>query len=938
MNRITSERNYPITNSITLLVLCLALVLATGGAALAQGEITGTVSSSDGAGLPGVRVTATNIASGVDTSTTSADDGSYSIGGLTAGPHRVVASLDGFNDGTANLTLAAGGSAQQDFTLALGAISSEVTVTATKTEVLTAEVPQAVTVVSAQEIQDRQYASAQGAIERAPNVRTIDSNPARARPQFRGLASSRVLLLVDGERLNNVRFDAGATGISPGMVDIGEVESVEVVGGAGSGIYGTDAMAGVINIVTKVPSRPGEGSTLDLGLDLNYNDNDYQKILGSLRYAGPRFTARASVSQFELDEWEAGDGSVSTQDVINAGNFANQIAASAGDNISNTFAIWNFGDGQAVSNANGEGTNANIGFSFYPNANHAFHIRHLYSDHEDLGAPFSIPPFDPTLRFNSFREFDRTTAEYELIDSAGWLPRLGVRAYSQTFERPQDDFRSDIVPGSSFDFDADGNAFFTGRASEFRPGREQATLNSVDSTGLDVRASIIPWSSALLTTGVSWLEDESEDQFSFRTFSPVDGSVTSDVSGVATTPNTSYENRAFYSSLEWAPADWLRVTGGLRYDEWDTEASPTQGYPPAPEGYVINSALPQILANPGEIVTGGIDGVDGLIDGTSSLETSNDVWTGNLGLTFPLPQGFYPFIRYAESYREPEVTVRYLIRNFGSPVFSVVGLPNTSLEAEEGETLDYGLKVERRNWRASFTMFENDLENFISTIISPSFFIAPNPQLGIAPLSPFFPVHGAIFFQRINFSEVEIEGWELTAQASIPLGDVGSLTPYLSYSNTETRLATPDAGRLAIINEWYNRNDTPVRFEGSADDVPFGDTIPEQGLIGVRFTNATGRWFVEYELRTVDTIDRVDPDSLTSINTTQFGPLSSLQGYDKHSLRAGYNWNDLRVPLRLRVAVENLTDEFYFDPFQLNPAPGLQTLVGLSINFSDLLN
>lgn len=917
-------------------LVALALTLLAVPARAQDGSIEGTVTS-DGDPLPGATVVLLNVATSQERVAVSGSDGSYEFSGLNAGQYRVTASLDGFADSARTVRLGAGQSASQDFAMLLGAIEAEVTVTAVKGQRAVAEVPQAITIVSAKEIEDRQYASAQGAIERAPNVRTIDNNPARARPQFRGLSSSRVLLLIDGERLNNVRFDAGATGISPGMVDIGDVQSIEVVGGAGSGIYGTDAMAGVINVVTKRPTTTG-GRRLDVGLDLNYNENsEYQKALGSLNSGSEKFTFRASYSQFEMDGWEAGDGEVTLDQVLGAAAFSDAVAESAGNDVANTFAVWDFPKGTTVPNAIAEGFNASFGASYIPNASHAFHLRGLFSQHEDLGLPFSVPPFDPTARFNTFRDFSRITAEYERFNLAKAIPRVGVRAYTQSFSRPQDDIRSDIVVGSSYGLNPDRSTFFTGNRSEFVLGREQATLNEVDSTGLDVRFNIIPWSNALLTTGVSYLKDESEDTFGFRTFDPA-GNVTSNVQGVATTPNTEYENQAFYAALEWAPVDWLRLTSGLRYDEWDTEASPTQGYPPAPEIYVINTALPQILANPGDIVTSGINGVDQLLNGTNSLQTSNDVWTGNLGLTFPTPVGIYPFVRWGESYREPEVTVRYLIRNFGGPTFSVVGLPNTTLEPEEGETLDYGFKVERQRWRASFTVFENDLENFIGTILSPSFFIAPNADLGISPLSPFFPVHGALFFQRVNFSEVEIEGWELSAQVSIPIGTAGSLTPYLTWGETETRLLTPDAGRAAIVRDWFNRNDTPVRFEGSETDVPFGDTVPEQGMFGVRYTDNSGKWFVEYELRTVDTINRVDPDSLASINTTQFGPISSLDGYDRHTLRGGYDFDNLSVPFNLRLAVENFTDEFYFEPFQLAPAPGRSLVFGLSFDFDDLLN
>ncbi|MCP4249170.1 MAG: TonB-dependent receptor, partial [bacterium] len=135
----------------------------------------------------------------------------------------------------------------------------------------------------------------------------------------------------------------------------------------------------------------------------------------------------------------------------------------------------------------------------------------------------------------------------------------------------------------------------------------------------------------------------------------------------------------------------------------------------------LDMAAGVALAVTGSVPTvnlAGISGLDDLLAGTSGISTDNDVWTGNLGLTVLTPRGINPYVRWAQSYREPEVTVRYLIRNFGSPFFFVTGLPNTELQAEEGETLDFGVKFDQRNWRGTIGFFENDIENFIATTLS----------------------------------------------------------------------------------------------------------------------------------------------------------------------------------------------------------------------------
>ena len=923
------------TTTQRTLVALVALALV-GSVATAQdmATLSGTVTSADGVALQEVFVDANNLASNQDTVVLTDADGSYELK-LAPGSYRVSFAAPGFNETSVNITLTAGEARTEDVKMEVGTIEEEITITAAKgIERSAAEIPQVVTIIDSDDLEERQVPSVAHAIARAPNVRTIDQNPTRARPQFRGLASSRVLILVDGERLNNVRFDAGATGISPSMIDVTQVETIEVLGGAGSGIYGTDAMAGVINIVTKRPgaSTSGGDKELDLFLDLSYNENsEYFKGTATADYSTDKFALRAIYSDFELEGWTAGDGGVTKEQVVQVANFSQEVAVATGGDVTNSFAVWEFPSGTQVFNGTGEGFNAQLDLWFYPSDRHSFRLKWLTSQHEGLGLPFSTPPTDPTLRFNTFRDLRKITVEYETFNLASWLPRLSFRAYEQSFIRPQNDNRFNIDPGSSYN---PATQAFTGNLSTFTRGREQSTLNDVDSTGFDLRLNIQPWRDAVITTGVSILTDESTDTFSFESFAADGQTVTYGEQGVATTPETEYENEAFYAVLDWAPSPYVRIGGGLRYDNWQTEAKPSATYPPVQETAIIQTALPLLQANPGDLNLAGISGLDDLLAGNSGISTDNDVWTGNLGITILTPRGINPYIRWAESYREPEVTVRYLIRNFGSPFFFVTGLPNTELQPEEGETLDFGVKFDRRNWRGTIGFFENDIENFIATTLSDTVFSFGFIRPDLALFSPV-----GIFFQRINFGEVSYEGWEATFEGSFALSNGrGTLSPYFQLSHLTSENKTPTADELTTVNLFYNRGDTPHRFEGSANDVPFGNVVEDQGLFGLRYTAPSNNWFVEWELKWVDEINRVDPDDLASPNITQFGSFSSLDGYEKHTLRGGYEFADAAVPVRINLAIENLADEFYFDPFQLAPAPGRSFVVSLRVPWNNILD
>jgi hemoglobin/transferrin/lactoferrin receptor protein len=82
--------------------------------------------------------------------------------------------------------------------------------------------------------------------------------PNQTRPTIRGQRGQRILLLEDGVRLNNSRRQQDF-GELPSLVDISGIQQVEVVRGPSSVLYGTDAIGGVVNMITRTPSYVGDG-------------------------------------------------------------------------------------------------------------------------------------------------------------------------------------------------------------------------------------------------------------------------------------------------------------------------------------------------------------------------------------------------------------------------------------------------------------------------------------------------------------------------------------------------------------------------------------------------------------------------------------------------------------------------------------------------------
>ncbi len=895
--------------------------------------ISGTIKDTEGGVLPGVTVTALNIASGRDITVVTDSKGQYSFDDLAPGNYRVTARLAGFSESGKSLQVVAGQRVTNDVTMSLGGLSEEITVTAAKGERATAEVNQIVTIISAADMEQTRPQGAEDAIDRAPNVRSMDNNPYRARPVFRGFANSRIMMVIDGERLNNSRYDVEQSGVTPATIDISQIESIEVVGGAASSLYGSDAVAGTINIITKTAPRPSSGKTLDLtgNFDFNSSSNFARGNFG-LTFASPKVAVRFAASDFNQPSYHAGSGGYNHADEVALGQFLSNGGALVGRDIASTFTIYDFPSNGEVVNGTAKGYTYNLDASFFPSEKQMFRVKWMQNKFTNLGMPFSAPPYDTDIRNSSFSDFDKLSLRYEAREVKSWFPRLSLSIYRQEMKRPQGDSLYGILPGSSYD----GGNNLTGNVSQFFPSDNTTTLNDITSWGFDVQANLQPMRSLQYTTGVQYAQDFSADNYSNTVFDPY-GNVLDTTMNAKTTPDTYYKNFGWYNQAEWTPVKYAKLSAGFRVDNWRTQANPSPGFPAGNEYAIVTAALPQIVANPGDVQVSGIAGVATLASGAGSLSTNDNSVTGNAGVTFLLPGGINPYIRYATSFREPEITVRYLIRDFGDPYYSVPSLPNTSVKPETGKNVDVGVKVQRDYVQLQAGFFHNDLTNAVSTVYSPNYCIPANPAGGllVTPWPPcvFTGEHGVLFFQRKNIpGDTIVKGFESSGEVAVAIGHQGSLNPYYEVGWEKGTVSNPTSSAIALMNAYYNRSDTPIKLTGTPSDAPYGEMPTWTGRFGTRFSNATNRWWAEWEMRWATQTTRIDPDAVFSANFPLYPYLLSYSGFSVHTIRAGYNIKG-PVPLKITVIVDNITDKLYVLPFQPAPSPGRSFILGATFDF-----
>lgn len=228
-----------------MLVTALLANTAAAGVLRAQGSaaVHGSVRDTLGQPLPAVvEVVGTGLRDFAD------DQGRYRVN-VRAGRAVVRVSHIGFAPVLDTLTLAAGDSVERDYALRPTAIELQPTVvTAAKRSQLLDQAITGVAIVTDTQLARRAVSTVDEAVDRAPGVQFLNGqvNIRGSSGYVQGLGS-RVLLLVDGVPAN--QGDRG--GIHWDLVPVSELVRVEVVKGAGSSLYGSSALGGVVNLITR---------------------------------------------------------------------------------------------------------------------------------------------------------------------------------------------------------------------------------------------------------------------------------------------------------------------------------------------------------------------------------------------------------------------------------------------------------------------------------------------------------------------------------------------------------------------------------------------------------------------------------------------------------------------------------------------------------------
>ena len=290
------------TTKLLVLFYVSAMAVAIAGEAP---SVSGSVKDPQGRPVVSAAVSLFSRSSNTAVATTSNPQGAYRFEEVAPGDYLLRAEAPGFAVFLEE-RLHVDAPLTRDISLALAGVREQVVVTASGTSQSADEVSKSVTVVDRSEIEQRDVFPLTNAVDLAPAVRvqTLGGPGQEASIHIRGMRDIDTAVLVDGMRLRDAAILHGdATGLIEDLLAV-DPSRVEVLNGAGSSLYGTSAIGGVVNIVTDEGGGRTRGSILAEGGSLGTMRGRAQVAGGALN---DRLQYSAGLAYTDVTEGVDGD-------------------------------------------------------------------------------------------------------------------------------------------------------------------------------------------------------------------------------------------------------------------------------------------------------------------------------------------------------------------------------------------------------------------------------------------------------------------------------------------------------------------------------------------------------------------------------------------------------------------------------------------------------
>ena len=276
---------------LILLGLCLGASVAP---ASAQYRISGNISDRSGEPLAGAAVTVRGMK---DAGTTADSEGRYILTVPDNDSHTIVVSFIGFM--TQSRIVKPDGRLSQDFTLTENPVTLEqVVVTGTRTPRTLMDSPVTTRVITGPDIRKSDASNVQDLLQmELPGVEFSFSMDQQVNINFQGFGGNSVLFLIDGERVAGETLD----NVDYNRLNLDNVERIEIVKGAASSLYGSNAVGGVVNLITKDSEEPWS-----VNLGTRYGAHNAQQYDADIGVSGEKTSNMLSAQYNGIDTYNVG--------------------------------------------------------------------------------------------------------------------------------------------------------------------------------------------------------------------------------------------------------------------------------------------------------------------------------------------------------------------------------------------------------------------------------------------------------------------------------------------------------------------------------------------------------------------------------------------------------------------------------------------------------
>ena len=296
-----------------LIATCLAVaaVAAAGAsprvAAQENGAVRGTVTlEENGDPVHGAMILV--VGSGAFALTD--EQGLFEVDDVPAGLYAVLAQREHLTAVRQVVTVDAGAAATLDFVLRLSPIHEDVTVTASVSGTETTfEAFNAVSTLDSFDIALASAGSLGDALQSEPGIASRSFGPGSSRPVIRGFDGDRVLILEDGLRTGDLSSQSGDHGVT---IDPNGAERIEIVRGPATLLYGSNAVGGLVNVITPHESYREslfDGTRVQFGTNVG-SGNAAAGTIASLQHAQGNLLVWGGGSMRRTDDYDTPAGTI----------------------------------------------------------------------------------------------------------------------------------------------------------------------------------------------------------------------------------------------------------------------------------------------------------------------------------------------------------------------------------------------------------------------------------------------------------------------------------------------------------------------------------------------------------------------------------------------------------------------------------------------------